>query len=140
MNISIEKIDTIIERTGIGYVDAKDALEKNNHDLVEALVYLEQQNKIKKNYKRQQSKMKELVADLNAYRFVVTKNERTVVDLSLVFSLFFALITTPVFLLSLLIGFLTNHTFSIQKELSSPLSVEVSDQTQHRVDLQKKND
>ncbi len=43
MDINLEKIDTIRERTGASYKEAKEALERNNGNVVEALIDLEEQ-------------------------------------------------------------------------------------------------
>ncbi|MDW7675349.1 MAG: DUF4342 domain-containing protein [Bacillota bacterium] len=42
-NISLEKIDILRERLGISYSTAKEALEKTNGDVIEALVFLEEE-------------------------------------------------------------------------------------------------
>lgn len=39
--ITLEKIDIIRERTGVSYAEAKEALEANEGNVVEALVYIE---------------------------------------------------------------------------------------------------
>jgi len=44
MDINLEKIDTIRERTGVSYRVAKEILEKHNGDLVEALIDLEEKD------------------------------------------------------------------------------------------------
>ena len=40
--ITLEKIDQIVERTGVSYAQAKEALEKAEGDVVEAIIYIEQ--------------------------------------------------------------------------------------------------
>lgn len=44
----LEKIEKIIEKTGVSYAEAKNALEEANEDLLDAIVLLESQGKIKK--------------------------------------------------------------------------------------------
>lgn len=39
--ITLEKVDKVRERTGISYAEAKHALEVNNGDILEALIYIE---------------------------------------------------------------------------------------------------
>lgn len=39
--ISLEKVDQVRERTGVGYAEAKFALEVNGGDVLEALIYIE---------------------------------------------------------------------------------------------------
>ncbi|MGN2337570.1 DUF4342 domain-containing protein [Clostridium cagae] len=48
-NITLEKVDMIIERTGVSYVIAKQALEECNGDVLEALIYLEEEIKNEEN-------------------------------------------------------------------------------------------
>ena len=47
MAVKLELIDELRKRANVSYEDAKDALEKCNGDIVEALIYLEKQNKTK---------------------------------------------------------------------------------------------
>lgn len=47
MNDKLEKIDLIKKRANVSYQAAKEALEKNDYDVVETLIDLERQNKLK---------------------------------------------------------------------------------------------
>ncbi|WP_297427057.1 DUF4342 domain-containing protein [Clostridium sp.] len=40
-NVTLEKVDMIRERTGVSYEKAKEALEKSEGDVLEALIYIE---------------------------------------------------------------------------------------------------
>lgn len=42
----LNKVETVREKTGVSYEDAKDALEKCDYDMLDAIVYLEQQGKV----------------------------------------------------------------------------------------------
>ena len=42
MDITLEKIDEIRERTGLNYKEAKDLLEEAEGDVVQALIILEE--------------------------------------------------------------------------------------------------
>ncbi|WP_195987049.1 DUF4342 domain-containing protein [Clostridium sp. D53t1_180928_C8] len=44
MDITLEKVDQVRERTGASYKDAKKALEECNGDVLEAIIYLEDKN------------------------------------------------------------------------------------------------
>ncbi len=44
---NFEKVEKIREKTGVTYEDAKRALEENNYDLLDAIVSLEKQGKVK---------------------------------------------------------------------------------------------
>ncbi|GKT27164.1 DUF4342 domain-containing protein, partial [Aduncisulcus paluster] len=52
MSINLEKIDLLKERANVGYKEAKEALEQCDGDLVEALIWLEENEKIKKQQQR----------------------------------------------------------------------------------------
>lgn len=45
MNITLESIDAVRARTGVGYEEAREALEAANGSVVDALVYLEQKKR-----------------------------------------------------------------------------------------------
>ena len=47
MNITLEMIDAVRERSGASYAEAKAALEQSGGDVVEALVLLEKKNETK---------------------------------------------------------------------------------------------
>lgn len=46
MEITLENVDKVIERTGVSYAEAKHALEEKNGDVLEAIIYIEQLNGI----------------------------------------------------------------------------------------------
>lgn len=113
MSTSLEKIDLIKNRTNVSYSTAKLALEKNNDDLVEALIYLEDNNLIKNieniNSKQKKSSaiLKKLKFFLTSYTLVTNRNSQrifqmqTVLAFSCMIILFWASI--PLLLLSLLL-------------------------------------
>lgn len=45
MEITLEKVDTVIERTGVSYSEAKKALEESNGDVLAAIIYIEENPK-----------------------------------------------------------------------------------------------
>jgi len=47
MNINIEQVEKLKELADVSYEDAKQALEQCNGDLLEAVIYLEKQGKVK---------------------------------------------------------------------------------------------
>ena len=56
-NITLDKVDAVIERTYVTYAEAKEALETCNGDVLEAIIYLE--DKIKKDANEQMEKYSE---------------------------------------------------------------------------------
>ena len=55
MEITLEKVDQVRERTGVTYAEAKNALEIANGDVLEAIIYIEN---IKEEDAKENSKIK----------------------------------------------------------------------------------
>lgn len=92
MGITLEKIDAIRERTGVSYKEAKEALEKCNGDVVEALIYLEEdKDKDKERGKWTETvtvagsevvdSIKELIKQGNITKIRVKKDDKVIMDL-----------------------------------------------------------
>ena len=62
MEITLEKIDQILERANVSYGEAKEALSNSNGDVVEALIYI--QNKHKNKFKEVNERGSELIEKL----------------------------------------------------------------------------
>lgn len=109
MTFNLDHIDELKRRANVSYGDAKEALEHCNGDLLEALIYLEKENRIKPEKEHNcPSKMKSLFHKANNTRFVIKKKDRTVLDLSVtvsvILTVFASYIVIPVLLLALVTG------------------------------------
>ncbi len=107
--ITIEQIDLIMARANVTYAEAKEALENTNGDVVEALLYLEQNAKIKSTPKPEPTpsqKITSFVDKLNATRFILVKKEHVLVDVPLSIALILILCTLHVSVITLLIAIL----------------------------------
>jgi hypothetical protein len=87
MTVRMENIDELIRRTNVSYEAAKDALEKCNDNILEALVYLEKQNMVKTNRAAENKeslwfKFKKLVGKGNNTRFIIYKKEAKIISIS----------------------------------------------------------
>ncbi|NFR86220.1 MULTISPECIES: DUF4342 domain-containing protein [unclassified Clostridium] len=96
-NITLEKVDMIIERTGVSYAIAKQALEECNGDVLEALIYLEEEIKNEENIdyniyddKEDKEKMtieelknfiKDLIHKGNITRIKIKKEDTELIDI-----------------------------------------------------------
>lgn len=86
MEITLEKIELVKDRTGVTYKEAKEALEKANGDTVEAIIYLENEvNGSKKENEEKFSnvvveKVKELVKKGNVSKISIKKDGEVVVN------------------------------------------------------------
>ena len=54
MEITLEKVDQVIERTGVTYAEAKQALEVCGGDVLDAIIYIE--SKMKSQYENAEDK------------------------------------------------------------------------------------
>ncbi|WP_371369679.1 hypothetical protein SRRS_27510 [Sporomusa rhizae] len=87
MDINLEKIDLIRERTGVSYREAKEALERNQGNVIETLIELE--DKDKTNWTEEFSvrstevidKVKELVREGNVNKIRVKHDGRVLVEI-----------------------------------------------------------
>lgn len=114
MTIELDKIDELRRRANVSYEDAREALIKCDGDIVEALVYLEKNNKIKEVHGDGQKKfsfksIKALLKKGNDNRFVVRKRDRTVLDLSanvmILITIFAFYVTIAGLIIALIMGY-----------------------------------
>lgn len=90
MSITLEKVDQVIERTGVSYAEAKEALELSNEDVVDAIIYIENQKKAEKIKSKEEKYetiedlknwFKELINKGNVTRIRVSKDGKEIVDI-----------------------------------------------------------
>ena len=85
MNITLEKVDEVINRTGVSYKVAKETLELCEGDVLKTLVYLEDLNQPKQSKKLNGQeivdKLKELVNSGLVNQILIEKNGKTILDL-----------------------------------------------------------
>ena len=74
MEITLEMIDAVRERTGADYAEAKEALEKTDGSVVDAIVLLEKKSKI--NTDEIIGKIKALVKEGNVNKIRVKRGEQ----------------------------------------------------------------
>ena len=91
MEINLEKIELVKDRTGCTYAEAKEALEKAEGSVVDAIIQVEET--MNKNYDSVSggslkdspifAKMKEIVDKGNVSRILIRKDEKTIVNFPL---------------------------------------------------------
>ncbi len=84
--ITLEKIDLIRERTGLGYATAKEILEKNNGNVIDTLIYIEQNQKsFAQNFTETSNELIDTVKDIikkgNVTRIKIKKDNRIIIDI-----------------------------------------------------------
>lgn len=84
--ITLEKIDLIRSRTGLGYAAAKEILEKNNGNVIDTLIYIEQNQKsFAQNIADTSNELIDTVKDIikkgNVARIKIKKDNRIIIDI-----------------------------------------------------------
>lgn len=126
MSISLEKIDLLKERANVSYTEAKEALERTNGDLVEALILLEKESKIKKSKKNfsehldekgnnLSEEIKKFFRTMKTYSFKVTKSGKTYLDVPLILAIILGIVCMPTSMVIAFILFVTGFRFMMVK-------------------------
>ncbi|WP_027633985.1 DUF4342 domain-containing protein [Clostridium hydrogeniformans] len=118
---SLEKLDLIIERTGVSYKEAKEALEFSMGDVVEAIIYIEERKKenpspIFTSLEGFKTWLMELIDRGNISRIRIKKGEKVIVDVPVNAGLaagFIGLLWTPIILIGIATATLVTLTVEI---------------------------
>lgn len=121
--ITLEKIDIIRERTGVSYTEAKEALEACEGNVVDALIYIEQNQKATTSniYTSKDeffSWLKDLVNKGNINRIRIKKDDKVIVDIPVnagIAATLTALIWPPLIAIGILTAVVTKVTIEITK-------------------------
>jgi len=121
MTINLEQIDELRKRANVSYEDAKNALEQSVGNLIEALVYLEKQNKIKpEEYTSSEckffKKIKKLIKKGNETKLVIRKNDIVVLNICVTLGIIVTIVAPPLVIASLIFALVTNHKIKIKKK------------------------
>lgn len=85
IDISLEKLDMIKERTGVSYGEAREALEQCDGDVVEAIIYLEEKKNnepspVDTSLEQFKEWLKTTIEKGNVSRIKVRKDDKVIVD------------------------------------------------------------
>jgi len=86
MEISLEKIELVKDRTGVSYKEAKEALEKTEGNVVDAIILIEdsidgESNETDSKVTELVGKIKEIVKSGNVSRIIVKKDDAIILNL-----------------------------------------------------------
>ncbi|MBS3887250.1 MAG: DUF4342 domain-containing protein [Dethiobacter sp.] len=89
MEINLQQIDLIRERTGLNYAEARELLEEANGDVVEALIILDEEDRegeirLGRSFELDKERMKEMVSDnlFSPVKKVLSQGNRTRIRIS----------------------------------------------------------
>jgi len=128
MSINLEQIDELRKRANVSYEDAKNALEQSSGNLIEALVYLEKQNKIKPeetpcSENKFFKKVKKLIKKGNETKLIVKKDDTVVLNICVTLAVIVTIVVPPIVITALILALVTNHKIRIQKKNSEDSEV-----------------
>lgn len=117
--ITLEKMDILRERTGVTYGEAKQALERNNGNLVETLIDLE--NAKKSNWTEEFSirssdvveRVKELIREGNVRKIRVKHEDRVLVEIPVTFGAIGAVVLPQLAALGVLVAVFKRCTIEV---------------------------
>lgn len=114
MTINLEMVEELRKRANVSYDAAKEALEKCNGDILEALIYLEKEKKVTTTKTEAKecgffTSLKALVKKCHAIKFLIKKEENVVVNLPLTVVILVTVIFPPLTIVALLVALFTNH-------------------------------
>ncbi|MGB3366746.1 MAG: DUF4342 domain-containing protein [Acidaminobacteraceae bacterium] len=123
VNITLEMVDEVINRTGATYKEAKDSLEFCSGDVLDAIVYIEtiKSGEGKKNeYKDQGSEMidalKELVRKGHVNRVIFEKDGKVILDIPVLAGALGALIFVGPTVIAIIAAIATGCVIKVEKD------------------------
>lgn len=121
MTMNLDQIDELRKRANVTYEDAKSALEQCDGNLIDALVFLEKQNKIKSEHEPCAPNnffkaIKKLIKKGNETKFIVKKDEAIVLNVCVTLVVLLSVTVTPVMVAALILALATNHKIRIEKK------------------------
>jgi len=122
--ITLEKIDIIRERSGVSYTEAKEALEQSEGNVVDALIYLENNKKssmegIYTSKDEFIEWLKDVIKKGNVNRIKIKKDDKVLVDIPVnagIAATLAALVWPPLFAIGLLTAVFTKITVEIVRD------------------------
>lgn len=125
MNIDLEKVDAVIERTGVSYKEAKEALEQKNGDVVEAIIFLEEKgDSMSTSFSENVSnkgdkvfeKLKEILKEGNVNKITVKKDGEIIANIPVNVGVVGFALQPLLGALGITAAILTKHTIEITKK------------------------
>lgn len=116
MKITLEQIDLLRKRTNVGYMQAKQALEMSNGDIVEALAYIEQTGGAAKRLSSPEGfidKIKQLIHKGNITKLVISKDGKTIINIPVNLVIIAAIVAIHFVIISMLAALIFGCKFSI---------------------------
>lgn len=134
--ITLEKIDIVRERTGVSYKEAKEALEQNNGDVIETIIFIEEKHG--KTWMDTMSvvgnevveKLKAIIKKGNVSRIVLKKDGEVLLNVPITAGAIGVMLYPMVSLLGISAALITKATIEIVKDSGEVVDInEIADET-----------
>lgn len=124
MNVSMDSVDEVRKRAKVSYEEAKRALELNDGDVLDAIIYLEQQGSVDQGFvKSAVEKIKEMVGNGFISQIKITKNGQVLFDLPVVAGVAMMALWTGPFAVALVIALAAKCDIKIVKRDGAELQL-----------------
>lgn len=121
MEITLEKIDLVRDRTGASYKESKEALENTNGDIVEAIIYIEEKknstwsSNVSEAGNEVLEKIKDVIKKGNVTKIILKKEGETIMNIPVTAGAVGALISPPIAMLGFATALLSKCKIEIVK-------------------------
>lgn len=125
MSVNLDQIDELRKRANVSYETAKEALEKCNGDIVEALIYLEKQNKVKADKPSESlfDKIIKLIKKGNVTKFIIQKHENIIIKLPVTLVVIITIIAPYVVIPCIILALILGYRLHFQNENGEEMKV-----------------
>ena len=128
MNITLENIDLIRERAGVSYREAKEALERNDGDVIDTLIELEDNSKSSTKWTEEFSlrstevmdKVKELIREGNVNKIRIKHDGRVLAEIPVALGAIGAVVLPQLAAVGVLVAVFKRCTIEVVREESEP--------------------
>lgn len=144
MEITLEKIDQVVTRTGVTYSQAKEALETTNGDIIEALIYIEKNTKVEKkninevlNEKTNEllDNLKDVLKKGNVTKVIVEKEGDVVLNLPVTVGVLGLVLAPIAALIGASAAVVTNYKIKIVKDDGGV--IDLNEMTEEKINMVK---
>ena len=117
-NITMEQIDAVKTRANVGYKEAKEVLEKFDGDVVAAILYLENENKTKTDFKedtgRYYKQGKSIIKKLNSIDVKIYKKDKVALNIPATVAIVGTIAAPHITIGGVILSVVTGHKIKIE--------------------------
>lgn len=138
MEITLEKIELVKDRTGVSYREAKEALEKANGSVVDAIIDIEESiddlhaGKEKREGIAVVNKLKELIKKGNVSKILIKKDDEVILNLPVNFGIVAGVVAPWAAIIGVIAAFGTKCVIEVVKDDGS--IIDISEMTNETIE------